>query len=185
MVINHLFAHSLRFTFFGYPALAQPSVAEPLYFSCWTVLDFEELLSTLYLVSYSFDYSSHFCPFPAQRIPSSRAYESSVSPSALTRALIVHLRRCILLHAPMTHIPQLARYASRERRTVVKIVLFITCTLFPLYLLLPPPALPFPPNTARSSPLPRPCSSVVYSNVFSVHGDVGLVLRHCAILGTD
>lgn len=77
-----------------------------------------------------------------------------------------------------TYIPQLARYASRERRTFVKIVLFITCTPFPLYLLLPPPACPFPPNTARSSPLPRPCSSVVHSNVFSVHSDVCATARY-------
>lgn len=142
-------------------------MAEPLYFSCWTVLDTEELLSTLYLVSYSFDYSSYFCPFPARRIPriSSRAYGSSVSPSALTRALIFHLRRCILLQPPMTHIPQLARYASRERRTLVKIVLFITCTPFPLYLLLPPPSPS--PLTPPTLPLCRGLARALYTQAYS------------------
>ena len=88
LIINHLFAHyPCSSPFFGETALAQPPMA--LYFSCWTALGVEELLSTLYLVSHSFDYSSYFYPFPARRIPRLAPVHTRApfSPPALTWAL--------------------------------------------------------------------------------------------------
>lgn len=138
---------------------------------------FEELLSTLYLVSYSFDYSSYFCPTPARRIPrfSSRTYERApVSPSALTRALFPRLRRYILPHVPHdTYIPQLACYASRERRTFVKNCIIYYVHTPPLLSLtsrapspLTPPALP----VRRPRPL-QSILGVAHPGLSSVHGE--------------
>jgi len=63
MIVNRLFAHSLCGPrLFGDPAYA-PQWQSTFILVVGTVLDFEELHSTLYLVSYSFDYSTYIRPF--------------------------------------------------------------------------------------------------------------------------
>jgi hypothetical protein len=70
LIINHHFGHfALQLTFLRRSRIRTALSGRALYFSCWTALSLDELLSTLHLVSYSFDYSSYFCPFPARRLP--------------------------------------------------------------------------------------------------------------------
>lgn len=78
-----------------------------------------ELRSTLYLVS-SY-YSSYFCPVPARRIPPLPCIREPRFALCTNSGFVSHLHRCNLPYAFMTHIPQLACYASRERRTLVKL----------------------------------------------------------------
>jgi len=91
------------------PRSRSPQFAEHLYFSCWTALGFEELLSTTYLISYSFHYSSYFSPFllGAHHAPFSCIREPQLRhrrPLSLCGLLPPHTQVSPTSRPPMTRI---------------------------------------------------------------------------------
>lgn len=126
-------------------ARAALSLQSTFYFSCWTALGYEELLSTIYLIPYSIDYSSYFSPFVlgahhAQFSCIREPQLSSSSPPSLRP--FVPARAGVPYFTPPndTYIPQLVCYADRKRPAFVELYCLLRAHPFlPHFSLLSPP----------------------------------------------